>query len=105
KHDRKTVEEEKNIKLTMRQKPSFGQTIIEKRGREGTKKQKITLELNWEKVSLRAPQRPGFYAGELPALEETIVHVWGVNSQTQELIEWFLYTDMPVNSLEDASNY
>jgi IS4 transposase len=102
KHDRKTVEEEKSIKLAMRQKLSFGQTTIEKRGREGTKKQKITLELNWEKVSLRAPARPGFYAGELPALEETIVHVWGINPQTEEVIEWFLYTDVAVNSLEDA---
>jgi len=102
KHDRKIVEEEKYIKATMQQKPSFGQTMIEKRVKEGTKKQKIILEVNWEKTSLKAPARDGFYAGELPNLEETIVHVWGLNPQTEELIEWFLYTDLPVNCLEDA---
>jgi hypothetical protein len=104
KHDRQVIEPQENIqiKLLMQQTLSFGETTIEKRGREGTKKRKIILQLNWEKVSLRAPARPGFYAGELPALEETIVHLWGTDQETDELIEWFLYTDLPVNSLQDA---
>ena len=102
KHDRQVIDEDIKIKLLMEQTPSFGETTIEKRGREGGKKRKIILQLNWEKVSLRAPARPGFYAGELPALEETIIHVWGTDPETDDLIEWFLYTDLPVNFLEDA---
>ena len=104
KHNRKVIEpqEDIQIKLLMQQTSSFGETTIEKRGREGTKKRKIILQLNWQKVSLKAPARPGFYAGELLHLEENVVHVWGSDPETDELIEWFLYTDLPVNSLQDA---
>jgi hypothetical protein len=104
KHNRQVIEPQEDIqvKLLMQQTPSFGETSIQKRGKEGTKKRTIILQLNWQKVSLRAPARPGFYVGELPALEETIVHVWGIDPETNELIEWFLYTDLSVNSLQDA---
>ena len=103
KHDRQVIEsQEEKVKLLMQQTPSFGETSIEKRGREGTKKRKIILQLNWQKLSLKAPARPGFYAGDLPALKETVVHVWGTDPETSKLMEWFLYTDLPVNSLQDA---
>jgi Transposase DNA-binding/Transposase DDE domain len=104
KHDRQVIEaeEDKKVKLLMQQTPSFGQTVIEKRGREGTKKRRIILQINWQQVSLRAPARPGFYAGELAPLEDNIVHLWGIDPETNELIEWFLYTDLPINSLQDA---
>jgi hypothetical protein len=86
KHDRQVIEPQDNIqiKLLMQQTPSFGETTIEKRGREGTKKRKIILQINWEKVSLRAPARPEFYAGELPDLEETVVHLWGADPETND---------------------
>lgn len=104
KHDRKVIEPQENIKikLLMQEIPSFGETTIEKRGREGTKKRKIILQINWQKVGLKAPARPGFYAGELPQLEENVVHVWGIDPETDELIEWYLYTDLLVNSLKEA---
>lgn len=104
KHNRQVIDPQGNrdVKSLMHQTPSFGETTIEKRGREGTKKQKIILQLNWQKVSLKAPARPGVCAGELPALEESIVHAWGTNPETEELIEWFIYTDLPVNTLLDA---
>jgi hypothetical protein len=103
KHDRQTIEPQNApIKLLMQEIPSMGETSIEKRGRDGTKKRKIYLQVNWQKVSLQAPARPGFAIGKLQALEETVVHVWGIDPETEELIEWFLYTDLQVNCLEDA---
>jgi hypothetical protein len=57
--------------------------------------------MNWKTVSMRAPARPGFGLGKLPDFKETVVHVWG-ESENGEKIEWFLYTDIEVNSVEDA---
>ena len=103
KHDRKVIEPiNKNVKLLMQELPSMGNTSIQKRGRDGCKKRTITLQVNWQEVSVRAPERPGFNIGELPSLQELVVHVWGIDPETDELIEWYLYTDLPINSLEDA---
>jgi hypothetical protein len=101
KHDRIALEENSPIKSLMINQESMGQTQIEKRIKDGTKSEKIILNINWKKVSLRSPSRPGIGIGELPALEETIVHVWG-ETENGEKIEWFLYTDLEVNSLKDA---
>ncbi len=79
----------------------MGHTQIEKRIKDGTKSEIIILNLNWKTVSIRAPARPGFSIGKLPEFQETIVHVWG-ESEDGEKIEWFLYTDIEVNSIEDA---
>ena len=68
-HDRALIEQEdlgEKLFESMREQPSMGQTVIERRGREGVKKQIITLELSWQKVNLRAPVRPGFGLGKLP---------------------------------------
>ena len=80
---------------------SMGQTQVEKRIKNGTKTEVFKLNVNWKSVSIRAPARPGFSIGKLASLEETVVHVWG-ESEKGEKIEWFLYTDLAVNSLEDA---
>ena len=79
----------------------MGQTQIEKRIKDGTKNEKINLNLNWQTVDLRAPERPGFGIGKLPSLKETVVHVWG-EAESGEKIQWFLYTDIEINSVEDA---
>ena len=103
KHDRKVIEpNEMPIKTLMRELDSMGETVIEKRVKGDTKKRKIHLNVNWLKVSLRSPMRPRSQIGKLPSLEETVVHVWGTNPLTEEVIEWFLYTDIKVDSLEDA---
>lgn len=103
KHDRQTIEPtEKPIKTLMRELESMGQTVIEKRVTGDTKKQQIVLNVNWMKVSLRAPMRPKSAIGKLPPLEETVVHVWGTNPVTQEEIEWFLYTDVEIENIDDA---
>jgi hypothetical protein len=39
---------------------------------------------------------------KLPKLEETVVHIWGTDPISEEVIEWFLYTDLEINSLKDA---
>jgi hypothetical protein len=101
KHDRMVLEENSPIKSLMSNAESMGQTQIEKRIKNGTKTEVLKLNVNWKSVSIRAPSRPGFGIGKLANLEETVVHVWG-ESENGEKIEWFLYTDLPVNSLLDA---
>lgn len=101
KHDRVVLPEGSQIKALMTNHESMGQTQIEKRIKDGTKSEVIKLNMNWKEVSIRAPARPGFSLGKLPDLKETVVHVWG-ESENGEKIEWFLYTDVEVNSVEDA---
>lgn len=101
KHDRVILPEDSQIKPSMRDLESMGQTQIEKRIKDGSKSEIIKLNMNWKKVSLRSPIRPGFGIGKLPSFEETVIHVWG-ESENGEKIEWFLYTDLEVNSLEEA---
>jgi hypothetical protein len=101
KHNRVILPEGFQIKSLMKDLGSMGQTQIEKRIKDQTKSEIIKLNINWKAVSVRAPERPGFSIGELPSFEETVVHVWG-ESENGEKIEWFLYTDIEVNSLEDA---
>ena len=98
KHDRVVLFEDSKVKSFMTNLESMGQTQIEKRIKDGTKSEIIKLNFNWQKVILRSPERPGF---KLPCLEETVVHVWG-ETANGEKIEWFLYTDLEINSLEDA---
>jgi len=87
---------------TMRELPPVGATTIERRGREGTKKRIISLSVNWQEISLRAPARPGYKIGELPPLQVTVVHVWGVDPEDGTIIEWFLYTSLTINDFETA---
>lgn len=103
KHDRRVLEPtEMPIKSLMQELGPMGETEIEKRVKGDTKKHRIKLHVNWLKVALRSPMRPKSEVGKLPNLEETVVHVWGINPLTGEIIEWFLYTDLEVNSLKDA---
>ncbi len=102
KHNRVDVEFKKYIIDVMQNLESKGQTTIKKRFKSGTKNQNIVLEINWQKCRLRAPARPGIPIGRLPDLEETVVHVYGINPENGEAIEWFLYTDLEINSLKDA---
>lgn len=101
KHDRLVPSEGSKIKPLMASQESMGQTQIEKRIKDGRKSEIIKLNLSWKTVSLRAPQRLGFGIGKLPDLKETVVHVWG-ESENGEKIEWLLYTDVEINSVEDA---
>ncbi len=87
---------------TLRELPPIGATTIERRGRNGTTKRTISLNVNWQEVSLRAPARPGYSIGELPALQVTVVHVWGVDPEDGSTIEWFLYTSLSINNIESA---
>lgn len=101
-HDRIALSEDAQIKSLMTNCEIMGQTQIEKRVKDATKSEIIKLNMNWKQVSLRAPARPGFSIGKLPDFKETVVHVWG-ESENGEAIEWFLYTDMKVNSVKDAN--
>lgn len=102
-HDRVDNDDwEISLFSTMRELPPIGTTTIERRGREGTTKRTISLNVNWQEVSLRAPARPGYKIGELPPLQVTVVHVWGVDPEDGTIIEWFLYTSLSINDFEAA---
>lgn len=103
KHDR-VDNEDWEIRLfeTMRELPPIGATTIERRGREGTKNRTISLNINWQEVSLRAPARPGYSVGKLPPLQMTVVYVWGYDPDDGSIIEWFLYTSLNINDFESA---
>lgn len=75
KHDRVVLEEDSPIKSLMTNHKRMGQTQIEKRIKDGTKSEVIKLDINWKKVSIRAPARPGFGLGKLANLKETVVRV------------------------------
>lgn len=98
KHNRIVLTEGSTIKSFMVNLETMGQTQIEKRMKDGTKSEVIKINFNWQKVNLKSPERPRV---KLPCLEETVVHAWG-ETANGEKIEWFLYTDLEVNSLEDA---
>lgn len=92
-HNRLDLETKIPIQGEMREEPSLGTTLVDKGGLS------IEMNLNWKTVSLKPPQRAG---DKLDPLQSTVVHVWGKNPKTEELIEWFLHTNLPVNSLQDA---
>lgn len=103
KHDR-VDNEDWEIRLfeTMRELPPIGATTIERRGGKGTKNRTISLNINWQEVSLRAPARLGYSLGKLPPLQVTVVHVWGCDPEDGSIIEWFLYTSLTINDFESA---
>ena len=87
---------------SLREMPAIGLTKLERRGRDGFKSRTIPLNVTWQEVSLQAPERPSYKKGQLPPLELTVVRAWGWDSETNELIEWFLYTSLAVNDIEGA---
>ena len=97
-----STDEEIKLFETMRELPAIGMTKLKRRGGKGSKKRTIPLNINWQEVSLRAPARPGYRAGKLPPLELTVVRVWGWDPESDELIEWFLYTNLMIKDLETA---
>lgn len=98
KHDRVTIDEEMQIKSVMKNLPSMGKTSIERS--KGSTKRQIELEVSWKDVELRAPYRPG--VGKLECIKSTVIRVWGYDLETEELIEWYLYTNLEIESLKDA---
>ena len=103
KHDRAIIDEENHIKSLVHGLSSMGEVSIEVRGRNGTERRTIVLQVNWIKTKLRAPSRPGIGIGTLSPLDVYVVHVCGVDSETSDRIEWFLYTNMAISSLKDAN--
>lgn len=87
---------------SLREMPAIGLTKLERRGRNGLKSRTIPLNVTWQEVSLQAPERPGYKKGQLPPLELTALRAWGWDSETNELIEWFLYTTLSVIDVEGA---
>jgi hypothetical protein len=74
------------------------------RGRDGNPTQNVTLNISWTKTATKAPSRPGYKAGELPSLMYNVVRVWSnsIIGSKEEPIEWFLLTNLPIDSEFDA---
>lgn len=98
-HDRKIIDTKDHIKAYLSELPVMGKTILEKRVKNSNKIESIPLDLSWQEVELQPPYRPG---KKLKSIKMTAVRVWGVIPEREELIEWFLYTDLAVNKPEDA---
>jgi hypothetical protein len=94
KHDRLDLETQTHLQEQMRELPAMGMTRVDKRDR------RLELEINWKETELRAPQRPK--GKKLEPLKSTVVRVWGKDPKSGEVVEWFLHTNLPVNSLKDA---
>jgi hypothetical protein len=75
------------------------------RGREGKQSLRIAVNISWAKMSTRAPQRPGYKAGELPPLNYNVVRVWQNEpvAEGEERIEWFLLTNLAIEDEQCAT--
>lgn len=75
---------------------------LDLRSRPGQSAKIVNLSLSYGSVSLRAPQRPGFRAGSLRPIENTVIHVKEKGSDLEDTLEWILLTDLNVDSYEKA---
>lgn len=84
--------------------PELGRFELTLRGRDGQPGRVARLAVASVPVRLRAPQRPGFAAGRLPAVACTVVRVWEVEppAEVTEPLEWLLLTDAPAATFAEA---
>ena len=80
------------------------------RARAGTAARVARLSVSAVAVRIRAPQRPGYGRGKLPAITCTIVRVWEPEPpERSEPLEWLLLCDgeptTPEQALECAKQY
>jgi hypothetical protein len=88
---------------TAREQAALGQYDLELRARPGQAARVAALQISAVAVWLRAPQRPGRGAGDLPPVRTTVVRVWeAAPPPGVEALEWILLTDWPVESYAQA---
>jgi hypothetical protein len=86
----------------LRSRPSQGTRKITIGGRSGKPTREATMQICWEKVSLRSPHvRRGEHSRE--PIELWAIRVWEVNPpEGCEPTEWLLLTNVPIHNVEDA---
>ena len=81
--------------------PSLGSFTLELRTRPDTPGRLVSLNVSATPILLRAPQRPGYPAGQLPPLYCTAVRVWEEGA-TKDPLEWRLLCDGTITTFEQA---
>ena len=80
-----------------------GGMFLDLRGRDGQPARRAQLLISFDSVRVRSPWRPGMAAGAGEPVDCGFVRVWEPNPpEGVEPLEWDLYTDRPIESLEDA---
>ena len=80
-----------------------GGLTLELRSRPEEAPRRAKLLISFGAVRLRSPQRPGQAAGTNPPIACWFVRAWEVEApEGVEALEWILYTDRPITTLEDA---
>ena len=99
--DRKTTDGEHSIQQLKRTKAcGEAEIIIPRDTRSGKKKRTIKAEVAYCKVSVSRPQ---YASRDLPkSLVFNLVRITEITPECDEPIEWFLATNLPLNSSEDA---
>jgi hypothetical protein len=80
-----------------------GGLCLDLRSRPGVAARRAKLMISFGAVRLRSPQRPGQPAGTNEPIDCWFVRAWEVEPpEGVEALEWVLYTDRPISTLEDA---
>ena len=88
---------------TVRQVATLGQFTVDLYPRPGQAARTAALSAGAIAVRLRAPQRPGVSAGQLPPIACAAVRVWEAAPPAGiEPLEWILLCDGPVTTLAQA---
>jgi len=88
---------ETSLKSHVRSLKSKGTKEIKIRKENETRSRNILLNITWEKIELRAPQRLK-KKGQTDKLTFSVVRCWN----DEENLEWILYSSIAVETLEDA---
>jgi hypothetical protein len=80
-----------------------GGMYLELRGRDGQKERRARLLTSCGPVRVRAPERPGIAAGTNEPIDCWFLRIWEPNPPAgAEALEWVLYTDQRVETLEET---
>jgi len=80
-----------------------GGMFLNLRGRDGQQGRRAKLLISFGRVRLRSPERPGQMAGTNEPIDCWFIRVWEpAPPEGAERLEWVLYTDEPVEALDNA---
>jgi hypothetical protein len=88
---------------SVRAAEASGGSYLDLRSRPGVAARRAKLRISFGAVRLRSPRRPGRPAGTNEAIDCWFVRAWEVEAPAGvEALEWVLYVDRPITTLEGA---
>ncbi|MBI3653804.1 MAG: IS4 family transposase [Acidobacteria bacterium] len=91
------------LMASLQQEASVGEFDLELRSRGGRAARVAHLKISLQAVYLRAPQRPGKSAGQLPPVRCYALRVWEEEPPSNdEKLEWILLTNLAVTNFCEA---